>query len=99
MQEISPAKWPTVLAIVAGGLSAALGLTVLVGWHTHNTALIQIHPSFVSMVYNTALGFFLCGGALIAIALGRPRLALIGGAYVVVFGLVTLAEYVFSKDL
>lgn len=99
MQEISPAKWPSVLAAAAGGLSAALGLTVLVGWYTHNTALIQIHPTFVTMVYNTALGFFLSGLSLVAIALGRPRLALIGGGYVVVFGLVTLAEFMFSRDL
>lgn len=92
-------RWPTAVATVAGGLSAALGLTVMLGWHTHNTALLQIHPSFVAMVYNTALGFFLCGASLIAIALGRPRLAIIGGVYVVVIGLLTLFEFAFAKDL
>src|SRR5580692_2353825 len=97
MQEMNSPKWPAVLATVAGGLSAALGLTVLVGWYTHNTALLQIRPSFVTMVYNTALGFFLCGAAMMAIALGRPRLAIIGGAYAMVAGLLTLAEFVLSK--
>ncbi len=83
---------------MAGGLSAALGLTVLVGWYTHNTALLQIHPSFVAMVYNTALAFLLCGTALVAIALGRPRLAIIGGGYAVVIGLLTLGEFLFARD-
>jgi PAS domain S-box-containing protein len=96
---ITSPKWPTVAATVAGGLSALLGLTVLVGWYTHNTALLQIHPSFVAMVYNTALAFLLCGTALVAIALGRPRLALIGGVYAVTIGLLTLAEFTFAKNL
>ena len=99
MQEITSAKFPKVLATVAGGLSTALGLTVLVGWHTHNTALLQIHPSFVAMVYNTALAFFVCGMALIAIALGRPRLAAISGIYALVIGLLTLCEHIFDFNL
>lgn len=86
------------MATVAGALSAALGLTVLVGWYTHNTTLLQIHPSFVAMVYNTALGFLLCGASLIAIALGRRRLAVVGGVYAIAAGLLTLAEFTFAKD-
>ena len=87
------------MATAAGGLSAALGLTVMVGWYTHNTTLLQIHPSFVAMVYNTALGFVLCGAALLMIALGRPRWAVVGGVYAVAVGLLTLAEFTFTKDL
>lgn len=97
--ENGSADWPKILAVVAGVLSSALGLTVLVGWHTNNTALLQIHPSFVAMVYNTALGFVLCGTALLAIALGRLRLAIIGGAYAVIIGLLTLSEFLFAGDL
>jgi PAS domain S-box-containing protein len=95
---ITSSRWPTVVATVAGGLGAALGLTVLVGWHTHNTALLQIHPSFVAMVYNTALAFLLCGAALLMIALGWPRLAVVGGVYAVAVGVLTLAEFTFVKD-
>lgn len=97
--EITGSRWPTVVAAVAGTLSAALGFTVILGWHTHNMALLQIHPSFVAMVYNTALGFLLCGASLMAIAIGRPRLAIIGGVYAVVIGLLTLFEFTFAKDL
>jgi PAS domain S-box-containing protein len=96
--KIILANWPKCIAVVSGGLCAALGLIVLVGWHTHHTALLQIHPSFVAMVYNTALGFLLCGTALLAIALGRPRLAIIGGAYAVIIGLLSLGEFLLARD-
>lgn len=97
--EIISPRWPTVLATVTGGLCAALGLTVLVGWHTHNTVLLQIDPSFVAMVYNTALGFVLCGASLLMITVGWPRLAVVGGVYAIAVGLLTLAEFTFAKDL
>jgi hypothetical protein len=58
------------VATVEGGLRAALGLTFIVGWHTHNLAISQIQPSFVAMVSNTAVGFRLCEAALLMIALG-----------------------------
>src|SRR6185436_13082659 len=45
------------------------------------------------------LGFFLCGLALLSIALNRRRLAVIGGVYVTAIGLLTLAEITFAKDL
>jgi len=98
MPDYSPAKWLKVVAAVTGGLSAALGLTVVFGYCAHNTALLQIHPSFVAMVYNTALGFLLCGLGLVAISLGRVRLAAVGGVYAIITGLLTLSEYVFGKD-
>jgi len=99
MLEIKSAGWSKAIVTVAGGLIIALGLLVLVGWHTHNTTLLQIHPSFVAMVYNTALGFFLCGTALLAIGFGRPRLAAIGGVYAVAMGLLNLSEFIFGRDL
>jgi hypothetical protein len=67
---IISSRWPTIVATVAGGLSAALGLTFIMGWHPHDLAISQILPSFIAMVYNTAVGFLLCGAALLMIALG-----------------------------
>ena len=80
------------------GLTAFIGLTVLFGWHTHNLQLLRIHPSFVAMAYNAAMGFFLCGLSLLALALRRPRLALVGGAYGILCGSLTLGEYLFHCD-
>ena len=78
-------RWSTLVVVVAGGASAALGLVVLVGWHTKYVTLLQIHPTFIAMVYNTALSLFLCGVGLLAIAFGRPGLALPCGGVAAAF--------------
>ena len=85
-------------AAAAGALSALLGFLVLFGWHTHNLSLLHLHPAFVAMAYNTALGFFLCGTGLLALAVNRPRLAVPGGIYGVCCGSLTLGEYLFQRD-
>src|SRR5437588_1787224 len=93
-------KWFSHVAASAGALSAALGLLVMIGWHSHTPTLIQVHPSFAAMVYNTALGFLLCGAAVALLALGRGRRwALAGGLYGSTFGLLTLVEHLFDIHL
>jgi PAS domain S-box-containing protein len=96
-QKSASTSAPAILPAVAGSICAALGLTVLVGWYTHNLALLHIHSGFVAMAYNTALGFFFCGTGLLFVGLGRRRIALpatIGGALV---GAATFAEYVSGR--
>lgn len=60
---------------IAGGLLAAIGTAVLVGWLTGNTALVQVIPTFAPMQYNEALGFLLAGGALLSLSASRRLLA------------------------
>ncbi len=86
------------MALLCGGLAAGVGFLVLVGWHTHNLALLHLHPTFVAMAYNAALGFFLSGIGLTALTLRRPRFAIPAGVYGVVFGVLTLGEYLFGCD-
>ena len=86
-------------ALLAGAASTGLGLVVLVGWYTENVTLVQVHPAFVPMQYNTALGFLLCGVGLLATVYGRTRIGLGCGAVVGALGLLTLVEYVFGVDL
>ena len=90
-------------ALTAGLLSALLGLTVLMGWYTHNEMLLHIVPSFVAMAYNTSLGFFLCGLSLIASTLppARPAraVAFLAALLALVVGLLTLTEYAFGLNL
>lgn len=90
-------------ALLAGLLSALLGLTVLVGWYTHNETLLHIVPSFVAMAYNTSLGFFLCGLSLSAATLPPTRTArmvsLTAALAAFVLGLLTVSEYAFGFNL
>lgn len=91
------------LALTAGVLSALLGLTVLVGWYTHNETLLHIVPSFVAMAYNTSLGFFLCGLSLTAANLPSTRtarmVALAAALAAFVLGLLTVSEYALNFNL
>ncbi len=83
------------LVIFTSLSSFALGLVVLIGWWTHNLALVQILPHFPPMQYNTALGFFLTGLGLILFT-RYPYISLISGLFVFALGALTLAEYIFN---
>ncbi|WP_111977858.1 ATP-binding protein [Algibacillus agarilyticus] len=78
-----------------------VGLIVILGWFTNNTLLVQIHPSFVPMQFNTALGFVLLGGAGISL-LGvnspykKMTLGLAASCFVLCF--LTLLQYLFALD-
>ncbi|WP_019028038.1 response regulator [Colwellia piezophila] len=80
-------------------LILVLGAVVLVGWYTHNANLIQISPAFVPMQYNTALGFFLSGLALIALCQQKKAWQQGIGLAVLCIGFFTLIEYVFKLDI
>jgi hypothetical protein len=87
------------LSLGVGVASTLLGALVLVGWYTHNVNLIQINPSFVPMQYNTALGFFLSGIAMLLVITNRQRSAGMLGIIVMSLGLITLIEYSMGLDL
>jgi signal transduction histidine kinase len=83
---------------ICGALAILLGSVVLVGWAVHSTFLIQVAPDLPPMQRNTAVGFVLCGLALLGIALGRPRLTLIGSAIAAVLAAASFLEYLFHAS-
>jgi PAS domain S-box-containing protein len=97
--QTSPQSGAALVAAASGASVAALGGLVVAGWLTVAVALIQVVPGFPPMQYNTALGFMICGAALLAAALDlrRPTALLAGLAAVI--GLATLGEYLFRADL
>ena len=84
--------------LIAGGLSALLGTVVLAGWYTHTVVLVQVHPAFVPMQYNTALGFFLAGLSLLALSTGGRRAVHVAGSAVGAIGFLTLMQFIFGSD-
>lgn len=76
-----------------------LGMLVLFGWYLNVPLLIQVHPSFVPMQYNTALGFLLCGAGLICLNFNRSHFSLGLGSITLLIGGLTLIQYIFSVDL
>jgi PAS domain S-box-containing protein len=95
----SPQSGAALVAAASGASVAALGGLVVAGWLTVAVALIQVLPGFPPMQYNTALGFMICGAALLTAALDLRRpTALLGGLGAVI-GLATLSQYFFHSDL
>jgi PAS domain S-box-containing protein len=78
---------------------AALGGLVVAGWLTVAVALIQVLPGFPPMQYNTALGFMVCGAALLAAALDLRRPTALLGGLAALIGCATLWQYLFQTDL
>ncbi|TAH34218.1 MAG: PAS domain S-box protein [Alphaproteobacteria bacterium] len=82
------------LVYFAGGFSVMLGAMVIYGWFSHNLSLVQIHPTFVAMQFNTALAFILSGVGLIALAAQRTGLARIVTIPLFLIVGITFAQYI-----
>ncbi|MES2707597.1 MAG: response regulator [Verrucomicrobiota bacterium] len=92
--------WSGLLSGFCGVLCAALGITVLAGWHTGNAALVRIREGFVPMQYPTALCFLVSGMGLFSFALRLPRfLPMVCGAFAGGAGLLLSAEYLTGWNL
>ena len=104
MSDLTPrpvgARGGAALVAAASGASvAALGGLVVAGWLTVAVALIQVLPGFPPMQYNTALGFMICGAALLSAALDLRRPTALLGSLAGLIGLATLFQYLLRTDL
>ena len=79
VRERTGKNWVNFALLSVGAASGVIGLVVLVSSFTHSIRLLEVLQALSPMPYNAALGFILCGTGLLAIALGRPRLALAAG--------------------
>jgi PAS domain S-box-containing protein len=72
---------------------------VVAGWLTVAVALIQVFPGMPPMQYNTALGFMICGAAMLAATLDLRRPTGLLGGLAALIGLATLFESLFQSNL
>jgi PAS domain S-box-containing protein len=94
-----PRSTAALVAAALGASAAALGGLVVAGWLTVAVALIQVLPGFPPMQYNMALGFMICGAALLCAALDLRRPTALLGVLAGLIGSATLLEYLFQSDL
>lgn len=99
VQPMQPRSVGALLAAASGASVAVLGGLVVAGWLTVALALIQVLPGFPPMQYNTALGFMICGAALLAAALDLHRPTALLGGLAAAIGVATLLQFVFHNDL
>jgi hypothetical protein len=82
----------------SGCFAIAIGVMVLIGWYAHSSVIIQIFPSLPPMKYNTALGFVLCGAALLLLTAHHGEIASLLGGSITFLALLTLTEYLCSQN-
>ncbi len=82
----------------AGLLVGAFAVVVLIGWHIHSIPLIQVLPTLAPMQRMTAVGFVLCGFALVFAGTEHTRPVLICGLLVFFLSLLVCLEYVLATD-
>ncbi|MBT4521509.1 MAG: PAS domain S-box protein [Halieaceae bacterium] len=87
-----------IISSCCGAISLGLGALVLFGWYTNALTLIQVHPSFVPMQYNTALGFLVCGIGLLSSNFAKPKVNSIAGLCLILLGGLTLLQHIFGLD-
>src|ERR1700722_5850082 len=78
---------------LAAAAVALFGMTVLLAWHAHWIALLQILPGSAAIKYNTGLCFILCSGGLALLTTRFGRLAAVCGGLAVVIATIVLLEY------
>jgi signal transduction histidine kinase/DNA-binding response OmpR family regulator/CHASE3 domain sensor protein/HPt (histidine-containing phosphotransfer) domain-containing protein len=90
---------PVRFSSACGAFALAVGAMVIIGWLGRWPMLIQLLPNMPSMVFNTALGFLLCGVALVLLANQRAGAAAWFGTCAALWGALTLMEYLSDRDL
>jgi PAS domain S-box-containing protein len=94
----NPENVAALVAAASGASVAVLGGLVVAGWLTLAAALIQVLPGLPPMQYNTAVGFMICGAALLAATLDLRRPTALLGGLAAVIGLATLFENLFQSN-
>ena len=91
-------KVSQIIPLFTAVFSIILGFMVMLAWHTHLNAIIQVLPNSPPMRYNTALAFFFNGWALLTLIKKWRRLAAGLSLVVALIGGLTLAQYIFGVD-
>ncbi|HMJ25422.1 MAG TPA: PAS domain S-box protein, partial [Pyrinomonadaceae bacterium] len=76
----------------------AMALVVLVGWHAHIRAAVQIFPGQIAVKYNNALCLLGLGIAGIGLSTGRRLLLGMGGSFAAVMGGAVILEYATGRS-
>ena len=89
------------LLLGAAVISLFLGLSILLAWHLHLTAIIQMIPNAPPTRYNTGLAFLFSGLAFLLILQRRSvrKWASVFSALVTLIGVLTLSQYILKIDL
>jgi PAS domain S-box-containing protein len=89
---------PRSVALAAGMIVTALGVSVLAAWYVRFVPLIQMTPGLVPMHRMTALATALSGTALTLLANRRKRAAAVFALPLFLIGILVCGEYSLNRD-
>jgi PAS domain S-box-containing protein len=92
VQQTKNHNWARATLVTCAAIML-LALVVLVGWHAHIRAAVQVFHGLVAMQYNTALCFLALGAGGIGVATRRRWLMVCGGSFIAVTGGMVILEY------
>jgi PAS domain S-box-containing protein len=75
-----------------------VALVVIVGWHTHVRAAVQVFPGLIAMQYNTALCFLAMGAAGLGVSPRRRLLLSAGAGFAALMGAAVILEYATGRS-
>lgn len=82
-----------------GAIAAMLGAAVMTGWYLRIPLLLQIHPSFALMQFNSALGFLVSGLAIMALQTQKSGPAKVLSVGVLIVGGLNLLQVTTGYNL
>ncbi len=86
------------IILVCGLLPLAMGGLAIIGWYTRSPCLVQLHPRFVPMQFNTALSFLICGISLLLLSVSETQGVTMASSIVLIVGALTLFQYLTQID-
>src|SRR5215831_17265539 len=85
------------LAVTTAGVGVcALGTVVLIAWHVHARAVLQILPTLAPMTRMTALSLLFSGTALLLLNTGRKHSAAFLAIFTLLLPILVCLEYAFG---
>ncbi|MDN7128187.1 PAS domain S-box protein [Pseudidiomarina sp. 1APR75-33.1] len=87
------------VTLVSAAVALGLGIVVMIGWWMRSSTIVQLHPAFTPMQFNTALGFFCAGIILLSLVLDKTKVALAFSLLLLILGLATGFQYAISINL
>jgi two-component system, sensor histidine kinase and response regulator len=99
MRSSPSLDWPTNWVRLVAGFTITLAVLVILGWYRSNLTLIQLHPSFAPMHFNSALSFLFCGLGLLSLSFQKTRLTVLFSIPPFMVGALTLLQYLFFINL
>ncbi|MBO6739550.1 MAG: hypothetical protein JJ916_06810 [Phycisphaerales bacterium] len=78
---------------------ALISILVMLGWFVQSQLVVQLHPSFHPMQFNTALGFLMCACMLHCLRTKKNQIAVIFAVMLGLFYGLTLLQYLSDIDI